>query len=112
MVGVMNKAVGEFLFCGGFGWWEALGLYGGDLWQIIYGCSSDYHDIVSSNLLSINFFLSTSQLISFSVLLWKGINSISMIPINMHTSMISADNPVKELRRRRFSLTYRRFQES
>ena len=52
----MNKAVGEFLFCGGFGRWEALGLYGGDLWQIIYGCSSDYHDIVSSNLLSINFF--------------------------------------------------------
>ncbi len=45
---------------------EALVLYGGDLWQIIYGCSSDYHDIVSSNLLSINFFLSISQLISFS----------------------------------------------
>lgn len=80
MVGVMNKAVGEFLFCGGFGRWEALVLYGGDLWQIIYGCSSDYHDIVSSNLLSINFFLSISQLISFSGIVCVVVHNIFKEP--------------------------------
>ena len=81
----MNKAVGEFLFCGGFGRWEALVLYGGDLWQIIYGCSSDYHDIVSSNLLSINFFLSISQLISFSGIVCVVMHDIFKEPSDQQT---------------------------
>lgn len=81
----MVKAVGEFFFCGGFGWREALGFYGGDLWQIIFGCSSDYHNVVSSNLLSINFFLSISQLIQFSGIVCVVMHDVFKEPSNQQT---------------------------